>query len=108
MGELTGYALLKKNVPAPFTEEVDGGSGMHIHDKFVVVDFNVDDPVVFTGSSNLAAGGEQANGDSLAMINDAAIATMYAIEAIAVFDHYHFRKAMQKATKPHPLTLWYL
>jgi hypothetical protein len=107
MGELTGYALLKKNVPAPFTEEVDGGPGMHIHDKFVVVDFNVDNPVVFTGSSNLAAGGEQANGDSLAMINDAAIATMYAIEAIAVFDHYHFRKAIQKATKPHPLTLWY-
>ena len=55
--------------------------GMHIHDKFVVVDFNAANPTVFTGSSNLAAGGEQANGDSLAMIEDGAIANMYAIEA---------------------------
>lgn len=107
MGDLTGFAALRKNVPPPFDKEFDGGPGMHIHDKFVVVDFNADDPVVFTGSSNLAAGGEEANGDSLVMIEDAAIANMYAIEAIAVFDHYHFRKAIQNASKPHPLTLWY-
>jgi hypothetical protein len=81
---------------------------MHIHDKFVVVDFNGDDPTVFTGSSNLAAGGEQANGDSLAMIKDAAVANMFAIEAVALFDHYHFRKVMQTVTAAEPpLTLWY-
>lgn len=81
---------------------------MHIHDKFVVVDFNADNPTVFTGSSNLAAGGEEANGDSLAMIQDAAIANMFAIEAVALFDHYHFRKVMQEVTvKEPPLTLWY-
>ncbi|HEV8028819.1 MAG TPA: hypothetical protein VGP50_15405, partial [Stellaceae bacterium] len=77
------------------------------HDKLVVVDFNGQNPTVFTGSSNLAAGGETANGDSLAMIEDADVAGMYAIEAVAMFDHYHFRKAMQQATKPQPLTLWY-
>jgi len=79
---------------------------MHIHDKFVVVDFNAGNPTVFTGSSNLAAGGEQANGDSLAMIEDAAVANMFAIEAVALFDHYHFRKAMQQVTQAEPpLTL---
>jgi len=107
MGDLTSFAVLTKNVPAPFTKEFSGGAGMHIHDKFVVVDFNAENPTVFTGSSNLAAGGEQANGDSLAMIEDAAIANMYAIEAVALFDHYHFRKAMQRATRVQPLTLWY-
>ncbi len=107
MGDITGFAALMKNVPAPFQKETDGGPGMHIHDKFVVVDFNGSNPTVFTGSSNLASGGETANGDSLTMIQDEAIATMYAIEAIAIFDHYHFRKAMQRATKPQPLTLWY-
>ena len=107
MGDLTGFATLQKNVPAPFQQEFSGGPGMHIHDKFVVVDFNGQNPTVFTGSSNLAAGGETANGDSLAMIEDAEIAGMYAIEAVAMFDHYHFRKAMQQATKPQPLTLWY-
>jgi phosphatidylserine/phosphatidylglycerophosphate/cardiolipin synthase-like enzyme len=107
MGDLTGFAILQKNVPAPFQQEFSGGPGMHIHDKLVVVDFNGQNPTVFTGSSNLAAGGETANGDSLAMIEDADVAGMYAIEAVAMFDHYHFRKAMQQATKPQPLTLWY-
>ena len=81
--------------------------GHEIHDKFVVVDFNAANPAVFTGSSNLAAGGEQANGDSLAMIEDGAIANMYAIEAIATFDHFHFRKVMQTAKSNDALGLWY-
>src|SRR5260370_34344531 len=63
MGELTGFAALSKLVPAPFTKEFSGGPGKHIHDKFVVVDFSAPNATVFTGSSNLAAGGEQANGD---------------------------------------------
>jgi hypothetical protein len=107
MGDLTSFAALKAGVPAPFTQEFDGGPGMHIHDKFVVVDFNASKPTVFTGSSNLAAGGEEANGDSLVMIEDAAIANMYAIEAVALFDHYHFRKKMQEAPSTKPFTLWY-
>jgi hypothetical protein len=107
LGDVVGFSALVKNVPWPFTQEFSGGAGMHIHDKFVVVDFNSDNPTVFSGSSNLAAGGEEANGDSLAVIQDGAIANMYAIEAVALFDHYHFRKAMQKATKADPLSLWF-
>jgi len=108
MGVMTSFSFLSKNVPEPFKKEFSGGAGMHIHDKFVVVDFNADNPTVFTGSSNLAAGGEQDNGDSLAMIEDAAIANMYAVEAVAMFDHFHFRKVMQEiTTKQPPLTLWY-
>jgi hypothetical protein len=108
MGVMTGFAALTKNVPEPFKKEFNGGAGMHIHDKFVVVDFNGANPTVFTGSSNLAAGGENQNGDSLAMIEDAAIANMFAIEAVALFDHYHFRKVMQTVTTAEPpLTLWF-
>jgi hypothetical protein len=108
MGIMTSFAALTKNVPAPFKKEFNGGPGMHIHDKFVVVDFNAENPTVFTGSSNLASGGEEANGDSLAMIEDAAVANMFAIEAVALFDHYHFRKVMQTVTvKEPPLTLWF-
>jgi phosphatidylserine/phosphatidylglycerophosphate/cardiolipin synthase-like enzyme len=107
MGIMTSFAALTKNVPEPFKKETDGGMGMHIHDKFVVVDFNGANPTVFTGSSNLAAGGEEANGDSLALIEDAAIANMYAIEALATFDHFHFRKVMQTVTSKDSLGLWY-
>lgn len=107
IGQVTGYAYLKSKVPAPFVREWSGGAGKHIHHKFVVVDFNGDDPLVFTGSSNLAAGGEEANGDSLIAIRDPHVAGMYAVEAVRLFDHYQFRKSMQGATKAAPLSLWY-
>jgi hypothetical protein len=107
MGEVTGFAALTKNVPPPFKAEFSGGPGIHIHDKFVVVDFNAANPTVFMGSSNLAAGGEEQNGDSLAMIEDESIATMYAIEAIALFDHFHFNERANAATAATPLTLWF-
>ena len=57
-----------------------------------------DNPTVFTGSSNLAEGGEQANGDSLIMIEDQALASIYAIEALKIFDHYAYRDRMKSAT----------
>ena len=60
-----GPAALTKNMPEPFKSEWTGGGGIHMHHKFVICDFNGDKPVVFTGSSNLAAGGEQGNGDNL-------------------------------------------
>lgn len=108
MGDLTSFAALDKNVPPPFNEEISGGRGMHIHDKFVVVDFNSDNPVVFTGSSNLASGVETANGDSLVRIEDPDIASLYAIEAVAIFDHYRFRQKMHDTPATgQPFTLWY-
>src|SRR5258708_27524915 len=58
MGEVTSFAALSVNVPEPFTSEFSGGPGMHIHDKFVVVDFNGGNPTVFTGSLQLVAGRE--------------------------------------------------
>lgn len=107
LGDVTAYAYLKSKVPAPFVREWSGGAGKHIHHKFVVVDFNDESPTVYTGSSNLAGGGEEANGDSLIAIHDPLVAGMYAVEAVRLFDHYHFRKAMAAATKAEPLSLWY-
>jgi hypothetical protein len=60
---------------------------------------------VFAGSSNLAAGGEEDNGDNLVCFTDPGIAAEYAIEAIQLVDHYRFRAAMQKATDAQPLQL---
>jgi len=107
MGAVTSYGFLKDQVPEPFKKEWNGGNGMHIHHKFIVIDFNGDKPIVYAGSSNLASGGEMANGDNLARIADPFIAGMYAIEAVRLFDHYAFRKYMAKATKAKPLSLWY-
>jgi hypothetical protein len=69
------------------------------------VDFNDKNPVVFTGSSNLAEGGEQSNGDNLLAIHDARVAEVFAVEAIRLVDHYQFRAAAQIATQVRPLIL---
>ncbi len=79
--------------------------GQVIHDKFVVVDFNGDNPVVFTGSSNLADGGEQANGDNLLAIRDRDFAIGYAVEGIRLVDHYHFRMMQKQHSSSNPVTL---
>lgn len=104
-GMIVPFEYLQGKVPPPFQDEYSGGAGIIIHDKFVVVDFNTDNPVVFTGSSNLAAGGEQQNGDNLLAIYDPAVAAAYAVEAIRLVDHYHFRAQMKGAVAESPLCL---
>ena len=58
--------------------------------EFVVCGFNGPDPVVYCGSSNLAGGGEENNGDNLIAIYDEDVATVFAIEALLLVDHFNF------------------
>lgn len=104
-GILVPFAFLKAHVPPPFTAEWNGGMGQVIHHKFIVIDFNQSNPLVYCGSSNLAEGGEQSNGDNLLEIRDPAAAVFYAIEAIKLVDHYQFRSIQQTATQTQPLIL---
>lgn len=100
---LVDFAYLARNAPQPFKSEWSAGKGINIHNKFVVTDFNLPTAKVFTGSSNLSPSGEKGNGDHLLMIEDQAVATAYAIDAVLLFDHLHFRSAMQTAGTPHPI-----
>ena len=104
-GQLVPFSALVKQVPAPFDKEFTGGAGQVIHDKFIVIDFNDENPVVFTGSSNLADGGETQNGDNMLAIYDPAVARLFATEAVRLVDHYYFRAAVNKATSVSPLIL---
>jgi hypothetical protein len=76
-------------LPVPFNQ-VPGTKFHEIHHKFVVAGFNGKDPVVYCGSSNLAEGGEQHNGDNLLAIRDADVATAFVIETLLLVDHYNF------------------
>jgi len=76
-------------LPPPF-DQVPLLPGHEIHDKFVVCGLNGKDPVIYCGSSNLASGGEAENGDNLLEIHDADVATVFAIEALLLVDHYNF------------------
>jgi phosphatidylserine/phosphatidylglycerophosphate/cardiolipin synthase-like enzyme len=98
-------AYLAKDVPYPFSKDISGGSGQVIHHKFVVCDFNGDNPVVFCGSSNLAAGGEKSNSDNLMAIYDRDIAVRYAVEAVRLYDHFRFRSLREGSTAAQPLQL---
>lgn len=88
---LLPFAYLASNAPTPFKAEWSGNAGNMVHSKFVVTDFNGVNPTVYTGSSNLAEGGEKNNGDHLIRIEDRRIAVVYAVEALRLFDHFHFR-----------------
>jgi phosphatidylserine/phosphatidylglycerophosphate/cardiolipin synthase-like enzyme len=78
-------------LPPPFDVEKNIGLGHQIHHKFIVCDFSTPNAIVWCGSSNLAQGGEQENGDNLIHIKDTDIATVFAIEALALVDHFDFR-----------------
>lgn len=103
---LLPFAYLAQNAPEPFKSEWSGNTTGHsnmVHHKFLVTDFNGERPTVFTGSSNMAHGGEKDNGDHLIRIEDRKIAIAYAIEALRLFDHFHFR--VKARGDDSPLTL---
>lgn len=98
------FSYLKSKVPLPFRKEIAGGSGQIIHHKFVVCDFNGENPRVYAGSSNLA-NAESSNGDNLVEFADRDVATKYAVEAIRLIDHYRFRSVQKRASSDSPLRL---
>lgn len=85
-------------LPPPF-DQVPVPPGHEIHDKFVVCGMTGDDGIVYCGSSNLAEGGEAANGDNLLAIHDSETAAAFGIEALALIDHYDFLDSLAAAAK---------
>jgi hypothetical protein len=102
-GKKTGVLVTGKptntKLPPPFDQVPGVGLGHQIHHKFIVCGFNGSDPVVYCGSSNLASGGEQSNGDNLLAIHDGDVATAFAIEALALVDHFNFLDRFAQAPK---------
>jgi len=92
-------AFLKKNVPEPFKTEASGGIGTRLHHKFVVIDFDKPTARVYTGSYNFSGAADTSNGENLWLIKDQRIATAYVVEALCMFDHYHFRVTQESAKK---------
>jgi phosphatidylserine/phosphatidylglycerophosphate/cardiolipin synthase-like enzyme len=95
---------LGPHAPPPFKPEPSGGSGVRLHHKFAVIDFDQPDARVYLGSYNFSDPADTENGENLVLIDNPCIAASYAIEALRIFDHYHFRVAEQEAGDT-PLTL---
>ena len=92
-------AALSKNLPEPFKTEPTGGGGTRMHHKFLVIDFDKPSARVYLGSYNFSIPADTKNGENLLLIRDRRIAVSYLIEALSLFDHYHFRVTQQEAKK---------
>jgi phosphatidylserine/phosphatidylglycerophosphate/cardiolipin synthase-like enzyme len=90
-------AALGENVSEPFKSEPQGGSGNRMHHKFVVIDFDKPTARVYLGSYNFSSTADTKNGENLLLIRDRRIAVSYVVEALRIFDHYHFRVTQQEA-----------
>ena len=58
--------------------------------KFIVIDFDAPDAVLYAGSSTFPDRSDM-NGDDVLEIRDPSIATQFAVEALQMIDHYRFR-----------------
>lgn len=88
---------LSKNLPEPFKSEPTGGGGTRMHHKFVVIDFDKPTARVYFGSYNFSQTADNSNGENLVCIQDRKIAVAFMIEALRLFDHYHFRISVKQA-----------
>jgi hypothetical protein len=103
-------------LPPPF-DRVAKIPGHNIHHKFVIVDFKGKDGVLYCGSSNLAYNPEQRNGDNLIEIRNEDVVTAFAVEAIRLVDHFHWRNKKLTAQESNvplylndssdPQKIWY-
>lgn len=99
---------LKENLPEPFKSEPDGlsnGRGTRMHHKFLVIDFDKPTARVYLGSYNFSRPADGENGENLLLIRDRRIAVSYMIEALRIFDHYHFRVLQQDQNARRKLQL---
>jgi phospholipase D-like protein len=92
-------AALGKGAPEPFKSEPTGGGGTRMHHKFLVIDFDRPTARVYLGSYNFSVSADTENGENLLLIRDRRIAVAYMIEALRIFDHYHFRIVQEEAKK---------
>jgi phosphatidylserine/phosphatidylglycerophosphate/cardiolipin synthase-like enzyme len=68
-----------------------------MHHKFIVIDFDKPTARVYLGSYNFSTAADTKNGENLLLIRDRRIAVSFLIEALRLFDHYHFRASQLEA-----------
>lgn len=76
-----------------------------IHHKFLVIDAEGTNPVVYTGSANMSNNSEHNNDENLLEIRDTRVASIYLAEFLRLYEHYRARAlaieaAVGKKKKP--------
>ena len=103
-GDIVGFAAFKSaDTPADFAPErvlwpgEDPKIMVRVHHKFVVIDGEGDNPVVFTGSANFSGNSLHKNDENLLEITQCPrLARMYFAEFLRLFEHYRARASFKK------------
>lgn len=62
-----------------------------VHHKFLVIDAEGSDPIVYSGSANMSQNSEHYNDENLLEIRDKRIAAIYLAEFLRLYEHYRAR-----------------
>ncbi len=80
-----------------FFNEEDGAGLVTIHSKTIVIDPFTDNATVITGSNNMGPKASTKNDDNLIIVKDKKLVEEYAVNMLAVYDHYRWRYSLSKA-----------
>ena len=89
-------AILPETINEEFSfwyKEVSAGM-VTIHSKVLVIDPFGPSPYVITGSHNFGPKASLTNDENLLIINDKKVAEQYAVNIMAVYDHYRWRYSL--------------
>lgn len=70
-----------------------------IHHKFIVIDAEGENPIVYTGSANMSANSEHDNDENLLEIRDRRLAGTYLAEFLRLYEHYRARALAIEAAR---------
>jgi phosphatidylserine/phosphatidylglycerophosphate/cardiolipin synthase-like enzyme len=93
----------KSTLPPPKqTGKKKGGPpAVHIHHKFIVIDAETDNPIIYTGSNNLSENSTHHNDENLVEIKGSPeLAQTYFAEFIRLYEHYRARALWNIAHPP--------
>lgn len=93
-----GFELEYRNFPG---ETGPAYAPVVIHHKFIVIDGESKNPVIYTGSANMSQNSEHNNDENLLEIKDRALAGIYMAEFMRLYEHYRAR-AIDIDDKKHP------
>ena len=111
-GDIVGFGAFKSSdTPTDFVPErvlwprEDPKIMVRVHHKFVVIDGEGDNPVVFTGSANFSGNSLHSNDENLLEItNCPRIAQIYFAEFLRLYEHYRARASFNEREEGHPNT----
>ncbi len=82
-------------------EDAPGYAPVVIHHKFIVIDGEGENPIVYTGSANMSKNSENNNDENLLEIQDRHLSGIYVAEFMRLYEHYRAR-AISNDEQRHP------